>query len=165
MIREITLEDAGQFLPLLKHVDESGFMLFEGGERDSSEEKERQRIERFLKDPNSTIFVAEKDHQLVGYMMVLGNTVRRTQHSAYIVVGIHADYRGMGVGKNLFQEVFRWAGEKKLKRLELTVIKRNEAALHLYKKMGFMIEGEKIGSLIIDGVPEDEFYMYKWLGE
>ncbi|WP_010531391.1 GNAT family N-acetyltransferase [Lentibacillus jeotgali] len=46
-------------------------------------------------------------------------------------------------------------------RLELTVIKDNMKAVKLYQKMGFQIEGEKVHSLIIDGQPANEYYMYK----
>ena len=40
-------------------------------------------------------------------------------------------------------------------------MKKNKKALELYKKLGFVIEGQKIHSLIIDDNFEDEYYMYK----
>jgi RimJ/RimL family protein N-acetyltransferase len=59
--------------------------------------------------------------------------------------------------------VFQWAKEKEISRLELTVIKDNVKAFNLYKKMGFILEGEKVHSLIIDGLPVNEYYLYKLL--
>lgn len=46
-------------------------------------------------------------------------------------------------------------------RLELSVMTHNQAALALYIKNGFEIEGTKRKSLIIDGEWVDEYYMSK----
>ncbi|PLR81013.1 GNAT family N-acetyltransferase [Bacillus canaveralius] len=163
MIREIAAKDAEKFLELLMEVDDSGFMLFEPGERTSSVKKEETKISQFLANPHTTIFVAEEDNRLTGYIIGIGNTQKRKQHAAYIVIDIRSGYRGHGIGTMLFEKLFEWAKQRGLKRLELTVIKTNAPAYHLYKKMGFKLEGEKIGSLIIDGEAVNEYYMYKWL--
>ena len=72
-------------------------------------------------------------------------------------------YQGQGIATKLFDHVFDWAKEVKLSRFELTVIKDNNKAFNLYKKMGFTLEGEKVNSLIIDGNPTNEYYLYKLL--
>lgn len=54
-----------------------------------------------------------------------------------------------------------WAEEKKITRLELTVICENEVAKRLYEKSGFEIEGIKRKSVLVDGIYLDEFYMAK----
>ena len=51
-----------------------------------------------------------------------------------------------------------WAEEKKVSRLELTVICENSVAKHLYEKNGFEIERK---SVLVDGKYLDEFYMAK----
>lgn len=56
-----------------------------------------------------------------------------------------------------------WAKNKGMTRLGLTVIKNNKKAFHLYRKLGFSLEGEKINSLMINGRPMNEYYMYKLL--
>ncbi|WP_308419001.1 GNAT family N-acetyltransferase [Virgibacillus oceani] len=57
-----------------------------------------------------------------------------------------------------------WARQQGLSRLELTVVVDNEAGLALYKKAGFVIEGVKKHSLLINGDFLDEYYMGKLLG-
>ncbi|PLR78394.1 GNAT family N-acetyltransferase [Bacillus sp. V3-13] len=163
MIREISEQDAEKFLELLMEVDDSGLMLFEPGERTSSVKKEATKISQFLANPHTAIFVSEEDDRLTGYIIGIGNTLKRKQHAAYIVIGIRSGYRGRGIGTKLFEKLFEWAKQRRLKRLELTVIATNEPAYHLYKKVGFQVEGEKIGSLIINGEAVNEYYMYKWL--
>ncbi len=63
----------------------------------------------------------------------------------------------------LFQRLFEWAKEMKLTRLELTVMKTNAKAYQLYRNLGFTVEGEKIHSLLVDGEPVNEYYLYKLL--
>ncbi|MCS0543578.1 GNAT family N-acetyltransferase, partial [Aeromonas veronii] len=141
----------------------SEFMLWEAGERKANTDQQRKMIERICSEDNSTILVAEEKGQLIGYIMAIGGNARRNKHSVYIVVGILKDFRGKGVGVNLFEELEKWALTHKIHRLELTVVTRNVAGLALYQKMGFEIEGTKRDSLLIDGEFVDEYYMSKLL--
>ena len=74
-------------------------------------------------------------------------------------MGILRDYRGKGVGTEFFKRLNAWAEEKKITRLELTVICENEAAKHLYLKSVFEIEGVRRKSVCVDGEYLDEYYM------
>jgi len=164
IIREIKVSDAESLVQLIRQVEEeSEFMLMEAGERQITTEQQRTRIENMEKSENSTIFVAEKDNNLTGYLFAIGGTARRTKHSVYIVIGILKDYRGQGIGTKLFARLEEWAREQSLRRLELTTVTRNEPGVALYKKMGFEIEGTKKDSLFIDGEFVDEYYMSKLL--
>jgi RimJ/RimL family protein N-acetyltransferase len=163
-IREIKVSDAENLVQLIQLVEaESEFMLMEAGERQITPEQQRNRIENMKKSENSTIIVAEKDNNLVGYLFAIGGTVRRIKHSGYIVIGILKKYRGQGIGTKLFEKLEEWAIERNVHRLELTTVTRNEAGAALYKKMGFEIEGTKRKSLFIAGEFVDEYYMSKLL--
>ncbi|MDQ6601040.1 GNAT family N-acetyltransferase [Bacillus salipaludis] len=39
-------------------------------------------------------------------MIAIGGSVKRTKHSAYLVIGILEEYRGQGIGTALFQVLF-----------------------------------------------------------
>lgn len=160
-IRHIRLEDAEQFAHLLVSVDASNMMLFEPGERKTSTEQEEKRIEMFLMQKNSTIIVAEEDERLIGYLMLIGGHTSRNEHSARIITGITEEFRGKGIASKMFQEAFRWAKQIGITRLGLTVIKHNEKAYKLYKKLGFEVEGERVHSLLLNGEPVNEWYLYK----
>jgi RimJ/RimL family protein N-acetyltransferase len=163
-IREIKPDDAGSFINLIKKVEsESEFMLLEPGERKIVEEEQKKRIEVIRKSYNSTIFIAEEDKQLIGYLIVMGGNAKRNKHSVYLIIGILAEYRGRGIGTKLFEQLEKWAKEQNVHRLELTVVTQNQAGLQLYKKMGFEIEGTKRQSLYINGKFVDEYYMSKLL--
>jgi RimJ/RimL family protein N-acetyltransferase len=163
-VREVEPEEAEAFINLIKQVEtESHFMLMEAGERKTTPEQQRQHIERIGQLSNSVIFVAEEEGQLVGYLMALGGNVKKTKHTAYLVIGIKEQYRGQGLGTALFQRIEEWANTKSILRLELTVVTKNEAGVALYTKMGFEIEGTKRQSLMIDGTLYNEYYMSKLL--
>ena len=160
IIRKAISSDAKEYLSFLHKLDsQTSFMLFEPGERKSSEEEIKRRIEDSMK--NSLLLVAQNEGKIVGFLSAGRGTVNRIKHSAYVVTGILEDYRGKGIGRKLFEELDKWAVENELIRLELTVMVPNEGAVALYKKMGYKIEGIKEKSCLVDGAFIDEYYMAK----
>lgn len=161
-IRQALDDDAAKLVELIKQVErESAFMLFEADEREITPEQQLKRIQSMREEGNSAIFVAEEGNQLIGYLFAIGGSARRNKHSVYIVIGILKKHTGKGIGKSLFMELQDWATKHEIHRLELTVMKHNENAISLYKKMGFQIEGTKVHSLKINGKYVDEYYMAK----
>ena len=162
IIREIQERDAANFLSLCKRLDEENkFMMLEPGERKTTIEEQRNRIRDILSRDNQAIFLAEEDGMLVGYLGAMGGNFARNKHSAYIVIGILERFTGRGLGTALFGALEEWAKERKLHRLELTVMVHNQRGVGLYQKMGFAIEGTKRDSLLVDGSYVDEYYMAK----
>lgn len=162
-IRQLKEEDAAQFLELNKQLDDTGYMLYDPGERKMNVEEQRKAIAQMKADPSAHFLVAVEDESLMGFIAVLREKLKRNRHSAYLVLGVDKNYRGQGVASALFEKVFYWSQIQGISRLELTVIKHNHPALNLYSKMGFILEGEKVRSLMIDGEPVNEYYMYKLL--
>lgn len=164
IIREIRTGDAKNFTDLIKKIEShADFMLMEDGERRTTPEQQKKQLERFEKQDNSTVFVAEDKDKLIGYVIAIGGTAKRTQHTAQLVIGILSEYRGKEIGSKLFNNITNWAEKHNLSRLELTVVKDNLAGVKLYKKHGFEIEGTKKKSLIINDIAYDEYYMAKIL--
>lgn len=161
-IREARADDTLAIMKTMADVEASGYMLFAPGERKMNERALQAFIENIVMAPTSAFFVAVVE-DVVGYLIVRSEDLRRTSHRASIVIGVHSSYRGKGIGEALFQHVIQWAKEKQLHRLELTVIERNKRAIHLYEKMGFHIEGIRRDALWIDNVFVNELYMSRLL--
>ena len=163
IVREIKMSDAENLSHLIQQVEASSeYMLWEAEEREAEAERQKSIIKRMKDSNNSTILVAEtENNELTGYLFAIGGDAKRNRHSAYIVVGISEAYRGKGVGTKIFKKLEQWATHHNIRRLELTVVTRNEAGLSLYKKMGFEIEGTKKQSLFIGDEFVDEYYMSK----
>lgn len=164
LIREINVSDAENFIELVKKVEsDANFMLMEAGERKTTPEQQRRQLEHICNQDNSTIFVAEQNRELIGYLIAIGGNAKRTKHSAFLVIGILKEYRGLGIGTSLFQHVEDWALIHHISRLELTVVTKNSAGIALYKKRGFEIEGLKRNSLLVNEKFYNEYLMSKLL--
>lgn len=163
-IREAEIVDAEGLANLIQRVDESSeYMLWEAGERHVSADSQLKMIKGMKSKENSCLLVAEENKQLVGYMLVVGGNATRNKHSAYLVIGILKDFRGKGIGTRMFNALEQWSALHHIKRLELTVATKNNAALSLYKKAGFEVEGTKRNSLFVNNEFVDEYYMSKLL--
>ncbi|RDU37478.1 GNAT family N-acetyltransferase [Neobacillus piezotolerans] len=161
-IRRAAAGDGARLAALIKHVEAtSEFMMYGPGERVLTAVQQEGMIARLAEESNTALFVAEKDGELIGYLFAIGGGAPRKRHCAYIVAGIAEAHRGSGTGTRLFGELLAWASQAGIHRLELTVMAHNEAAIGLYKKMGFQIEGTKHHSLFINSSYIDEYYMYK----
>ena len=162
-IRTVIPEDSELLVKMLKQLDtETSFMMYEPGERTATADDMKHRIEQWERS-GSLFLLLEDEGELAGFISALRGEPRRIRHSAYLVVGILKDYRGKGYGSMLFRKMEQWARENGITRLELTVMTENEQARHLYEKMGFIMEGKKERSMIVDGRAVDEYYMGKLL--
>ena len=109
------------------------------------------------------------DHSLVAIVdgKVVGNIglmsiakSRRRAHVASIGMAVHDDYQGKGVGSALMKAALDLADNwLQFTRVELTVYTDNAAALALYKKFGFEIEGTHRQYAFRNGVYVDSYSM------
>jgi putative acetyltransferase len=88
-------------------------------------------------------FVAEIDAKVVGNLGFEICKNQRRRHVGLFGMGVRDDYQGQGVGSALLTALLKLTDQwLNLRRIELTVYTDNEAAIALYKKFGFVIEGE-----------------------
>jgi putative acetyltransferase len=101
--------------------------------------------EKIANPPEGLIrLVAEVDGRVVGACGLHRPTNPRKQHSADCGLSVHPDYWNRGVGSALVAAMLDLADNwLDLKRVELEVFYDNAAAIHLYEKFGFVIEGTK----------------------
>ncbi len=162
IIREIKPEDTEAYMELVQKIDqETEFMLAEPGERVRTPATVRKIIQELKNYPNQTIFLAEQSGFLLGYLVAHGSKFIRKQHSGFLAIGVLKAFHNKGIGTKLFEAMDEWAIKNKLRRIELGVIVTNENAIHLYKKMGFKIEGTRKDSVRINGKYIDEYMMAK----
>lgn len=101
--------------------------------------------DRLLLEPDRGFsLVARVDGKIVGNcVLLLEQHSARRRHCASLGMGVHDERQGQGVGTALLQATLDKADNwLNLLRVELTVFADNEAAIRLYEKNGFRIEGK-----------------------
>jgi RimJ/RimL family protein N-acetyltransferase len=164
IIRQVEHSDEQSLIRLLESIDgESTFMLYEKNEREFSPEQTEVMISSFAESANSTFLIAEENSLLTGFIMAYGGKANRNKHTASLVIAVLQQHARKGIGTKLMRTIENWAHEVGVTRLELTTMVHNEAALALYKKTGYEVEGLKRNSFMIDGKSVDEYYLAKLL--
>ncbi|MGU7887056.1 N-acetyltransferase family protein [Streptococcus suis] len=160
--------DAAAFIDFMNQVArETDYLVMdETGFRFSVDEMETI-FEAGIENPGELCLLAKVGTEVIGAISVKSSKQFRISHIGNIFIAIRKEYWGHGLGTILLDEVIHWAEEMGiLKRLELTVQVRNEAAVHLYQKLGFNIEGTQIrGARTDEGEWLDLYYMGKLIGE
>lgn len=132
-------------------------------ERASSVDEMAHVIGSIQATPNSVLLTAWIDDTAVGEAILSGGQLSRISHTATLGLGVLKAYWGRGVGQALLKALEEAARRFAHTRLELTVLSENTRAIALYQRFGFRVEGQKIGSVMIDGVLKDELLMAKLL--
>lgn len=119
----------------------------------------RSRLEEAK--PGIVNLAAEVDGRFVGMGSLHGdNPSPRRRHAAEVGLVVHPDWHRKGVGSALLETLVdladNWLG---LKRIELTVFADNAAAIRLYEKFGFELEGTHRAYAYRDGRFVDALYM------
>ncbi|AER22092.1 TPA: GNAT family N-acetyltransferase [Streptococcus suis] len=160
--------DAAAFIDFMNQVArETDYLVMdETGFRFSVDEMETI-FEAGIENPRELYLLAKVGSEVIGAISVKSSKQFRISHIGNIFIAVKKAYWGHGLGTILLEEVLHWAEEMDvLKRLELTVQVRNQAAVHLYQKLGFNIEGTQIrGARTDEGEWLDLYYMGKLIGE
>ncbi|MFH4677586.1 GNAT family N-acetyltransferase [Vibrio diabolicus] len=105
-------------------------------------------------------YVAEIDGKVVGNIGFHHSQRPRTMHTASFGIGVHDSFHGLGIGSKLIETVTELADNwLNVRRIQIEVNADNDAAIGLYKKHGFKIEGEAIDGSFRDGEFINTYYM------
>jgi len=159
-VRLATEADASALIELRRKLfAETSYMLWESAEFTQTAESERQRIANLNAQPNSLVLLAEHGPQVVGLLSAIGGERNRLRHVASLALGVARSHWGQGIATSMVREAVAWSARIGLKRLELTVHTSNLAAVSVYLRCGFQVEGVRRSSLLVDGTYVDEYLM------
>jgi putative acetyltransferase len=107
-----------------------------------------------------------EDDEVVGNLGLHTSPNRpRRRHAGQIGMAVRDDWQGKGVGTALMQAAIDLADKwLNLTRLELEVFVDNAAAIRLYEKFGFSIEGRLVDFAFRDGQYVDTYIMARLRG-
>jgi RimJ/RimL family protein N-acetyltransferase len=121
----------------------------------------RERIERWLSNLQNLIaLVAFYHDKMVGHAHIYKFPHPRRKGMGDLIVYLHQNFHNAGLGTAMLTKLIELAKREGLHRIGLQVIADNKPAIHLYKKLGFKIEGVMKDSYFgEDGKYHDEFVM------
>ncbi len=99
---------------------------------------------------NRPHFVALLDGTVVGWCDIASLERPVFEHAGLLGMGVAAEHRGRGIGRELLRATLENAREMGLTRVELTVREPNARARELYEKAGFAVEGLKRNAVRVD---------------
>jgi ribosomal protein S18 acetylase RimI-like enzyme len=103
----------------------------------------------FLEHFGDTCLVVEDGGQLVAFLV--GMLSQRHPGSAYVhFMGVHPDYRRLGLGRELYVRFFALAGERGATVIEAETGAFNAQSIAFHGRLGFTFED---GDDVVDGVP------------
>ena len=162
LIREAEVEDAAALVSFLNRVSvETDFTSLDGDGILLTSEEMAIFLNKQASWDNQITLLAFLNDKIAGLVNITADQRKRVRHIGDLFIVIGKKYWNNGLGSLLLEEVVEWAQASGiLRRLQLTVQTRNLAAVHLYQKHGFAIEGrQERGAYIEEGEFIDVYLM------
>lgn len=104
--------------------------------------EQRALIHRHFSATHSKVFAAHYDDRIIGVIKCLREDHPLMDHVVEISINVHPQFRGLGIGSALLRHALDWARQEQgITRVQLEVLTRNQAAVRLYERLGFVCEG------------------------
>ena len=164
LIREAEVEDAAALVSFLNRVSvETDFTSLDGDGILLTSEEMAIFLNKQASWDNQITLLAFLNDKIAGIVNITADQRKRVRHIGDLFIVIGKRYWNNGLGSLLLEEAIEWAqASGVLRRLQLTVQTRNQAAIHLYQKHGFIIEGrQERGAYIEEGEFIDVYLMGK----
>ena len=128
-----------QDLPQLVKIENSCF---------ASDILSRRSFQRFLRPGPHEVIVAEKDSNVIGYVLILFRA--GTGLARLYSIAVLSSHRGQGIAEQLVNAAEQASRDRDCAFMRLEVSTLNEGAARLYKKLGYRLIG-KIAGYYDDG--------------
>ncbi|PLV56706.1 GNAT family N-acetyltransferase [Thermotoga sp. SG1] len=143
MIREANIWDAKKIVEYMKEVTSETDFLITRPDEVYDVSTERSYIKMYRNDPRKLMLLGEINKEIVSMLTFTGFGRKRTRHVGELGISVKRRYWGLGIGTAMMTCAIEWARENGFKRIQLEVLKSNERAIGLYRKLGFEVEGVK----------------------
>lgn len=164
ILRSPRMDDAVQMIEYLKtSAKETDFLLKYPEEVNVTLEQERDILQWYLDSKKDVMIVAEIDGAVVGNCSFspVGKKIR-VRHRCSVGIALYEKVWGLGIGTALLELLIVKAIECGYEQMELDVVSRNERAISLYEKMGFVKCGTRPNAIRHkDGMYDDDIIMVK----
>ena len=98
-------------------------------------------IRELIRDGQALVLVAEADGEVIGNVLITREPNNQQDHLGTLSICVAQSWRDVGIGSALVAEAQRWARERGLSKVALSVFPDNERAIAVYLRAGFVREG------------------------
>lgn len=165
IIRKATVEDTEEILHISNEVaGETSNFSYAKGEYYMTYDQQYTYISNIKDSKNSCFFVGIIDGKIVGSITFVSSSRKRLEHRGEMGIAVLKNYWGIGIGSALIKCFLKWARQNEVtKKIDLLVREDNIAAIALYIKYGFKIEGKISMGMRVDNRTYDIYMMGKML--
>lgn len=139
---------------------ETSYLSFEKDEYPMSVDEQREEIVS-LKDKKASIMLLAMDgDEITGIATIHSSAKIKARHDGELGIVVAKKYQGQGIGTELIRQLIDWAkGNGVTTRISLDTRADNVKAVELYMKFGFVVEGCRKNSTLLDGKYYDLYVM------
>ncbi|MBO0451478.1 MULTISPECIES: GNAT family N-acetyltransferase [Enterococcus] len=151
--RNPVVEDAEEIVAFYNRVGgETTYLSFTENEYPLDVDMQKASIISTEQQPNSVMFLAVADNQIVGIGTITSSHKVKARHCGELGIVVTEKFQGQGIGSELIRRLLDWSKTNGITtKIQLDTRKDNSMAVELYKKFGFQIEGELKNTTLIDG--------------
>lgn len=121
-------------------------------------EKLKKNFEQQQENESIRQFMLYHGQEKIGYLGLYG--IIQRHRIAQFAIMIHPDHQGKGYAADATKLVVDYCfNQLNIHKLSLNVIKVNEKAIHIYRKVGFEVEGELKKQYFVNGSYHDAYVM------
>lgn len=139
---------------------ETSYLSFEKDEYPMNVDEQREEIVS-LKDKKASIMLLAMDgDEITGIATIHSSAKIKARHDGELGIVVAKKYQGQGIGTELIRQLIEWAkGNGVTTRISLDTRADNVKAVELYMKFGFIVEGCRKNSTLLDGKYYDLYVM------
>lgn len=154
------LKFANRFVEEKKRNRDLGIISFDSRLTKKAERKWLDGIVEGVRGREVVSVAAFVGGKVVGHCDVHRRKLKDVRHTGVLGIAVLDGYRGVGIGERLMAVALREARKIGIRLVELQVFAINEAAIHLYEKMGFRPVGVVPKKMLRRGRYYDEVAMF-----
>lgn len=160
VISKASVDDAAQLVSFLNKVGgETDNLTFGLNEFHLSICEERAFISKCLESNQYVMLVGKIRGMIVSQLFLDRSNNPRLAHIGDVAISVEKKYWGNSIGAHMMNSVIDWAKLNGITKLQLHVRTDNDAAIHLYKTLGFYKEGVIKRAIRINDIYFDNYIM------
>ena len=159
--RRAQASEAGKIVDFYNFVGgETSYLSFEKDEYPMNVKEQEDEI-RSLEDKEASIMLLAMDKdEIAGIATIHSSAKVKARHDGELGIVVAKKYQGQGIGTELIRQLIEWAkGNGVTTRISLDTRADNVKAVELYLKFGFVVEGCRKNSTLLDGKYYDLYVM------